>query len=185
MSPDLQQEFELLSANAKKRLMAVAASGSYRHVFSFWILPTFTPSSRWTVYSPSRPEKKTPFASYNVWRSDLDSEKFKSPVERLRHPKDLAPTIEHETVWLTGDDIENLVQRMRDISIPFFFGSPSVFGCDGTNFEFHYGELFFGGSVRWWENHPPEWRPFTEVVMKIAKDLQARRTGKDQQGMAT
>jgi hypothetical protein len=119
-----------------------------------------------------------------VWRSDLDLEKFKSPVERLRHPKDLAPTIENEAVWLTGDDIEDFVQRIRGISIPFFLGSPSVVGCDGTSFEFRYDELFFGGSLHWWEDRPLEWRPFTEVVLNIAKDLQNRKTAKVQQGIA-
>jgi hypothetical protein len=185
MSPDLQREFQLLSANAKQQLMDVPASGSYRHVFSLWILPSFTPSSRWTVYSPSRSGKgNSPFASYTVWRSDLDMEKFKSPVDRLRHPKDLAPTIENDTVLLTGDDIENFVQRIRGISIPFFLGSPSVVGCDGTSFKFHYDELFLGGSLHWWEDRPLEWHPFTDAVMKIAKDLQDRQTAKGQQGIA-
>jgi len=186
MLPDLQKEFRLLSANAKQRLMNVPASGSYQHVFSLWILPSFTPSSRWTIYSPSQSGKgKSPFAEYIVWRSDLDVEKFGSPLERLRHPKDLTPTFENEAVWLTGDDIGNFVQRLRGISIPFFLGSPSAFGLDGTRFEFRYDELFFGGSLHWWEDHPLEWRPFTEVVMKIAKDLQGRRTAKGQQGIST
>jgi hypothetical protein len=185
MSPDLQQEFQLLSASAKWQLLDVPESGSYRHVFSLWILPSFTPSSRWTVYSPSRSGKgKSPFAEHIVWRSDLDLEKFKSPVERLRHSKDLAPTIENEAVWLTGDDIEGFVQRIRDISIPFFLGSPSVVGCDGTRFEFRYDELFFGGSLHWWEDRPLEWRPFTEAVMKITEYLQGRISAKGQQGIA-
>ncbi len=184
MSPDLQREFRLLSANAKQHLMDVPATGAYRHVFSLWIFPSFTPSSRWTVYSPSRSGKgKCPFASCTAWRSDLDLEKFKSPVERLTHPKDLAPTIENEAIWLTGDDIEDFVQRIRGISIPFFLGSPSVVGCDGTSFEFRYDELFFGGSLHWWEDRPLEWRPFTEVVLNIAKDLQNRKTAKAQQGI--
>ncbi len=185
MSPDLQREFRLLSANAKQHLMDVPESGSYRQVFSLWTLPSFTPSSRWTVYSPSRSKKgKSPFASYTVWRSDLDMEKFKSPLERLRHPKDLVPTIENETVGLTGDDIEEFVQRVRGISIPFFLGSPSVVGCDGTNFKFHYDEFFFGGSLHWWEDRPLEWRPFTEVVRRIAEDLEHRKTVKGQHGIA-
>jgi hypothetical protein len=165
--------------------MDVPASGSYRHVFSLWILPSFTPSSRWTVYSPSPFRKgKSPFASCTVWRSDLDLEKFKSPVERLRHPKDLAPTIEDDLVWLTGYDIEDFVQRIRGISIPFFLGSASVVGCDGTRFEFRCDGSFFGGSLHWREDGPHEWRPFTEAVMKIAADLNDQRTAKAQQSAA-
>jgi len=36
-------------------------------------------------------------------------------------------------------------------------------------------QLFLGGSLHWWENHPPEWRPFTEAVMRIAATLEARK----------
>ena len=176
MSPDLQKELQQLSAKAKQHLKDVPASGSYRHVFSFWTLPSFSPSSRWTVYSPVRvAHGHQPFASCSVWRSDVDLEKFRSPVERLRYPKDLTPTIDEETVSLTGEVIAEFEQTIQQISIPFFLGSPSVAGCDGTRFEFYYDQLFFGGSLHWWENHPAEWRPFTEAVMRIAANLEARK----------
>ena len=183
MTPDLQQEFRMLSEAAEQRLKNVAASEGYRQVFSVWIMPSFSPSFRWTVFSPTSCAKGSwPFASYSVWRSDLDWQKFASPVERLRHPKDLAPTIEDERVWLTPDVTQDFEQRIRAISIPFFLRSPSFAGCDGTRFEFHYDELLFGGSIHWWEDHPEEWRPFTEAVAKIVIDLDNRRKLKVQPG---
>lgn len=176
MSPDLQREFQLLSAKAKQQLKDVPASGSYRHVFSLWTTPSFSPSSRWTVYSPVRvAHDHKPFASCTVWRSDVDLEKFRSHIERLRYPTELAPTIDEETVWLTTEAIAEFEQSIQQISIPFFLGSPSVAGCDGTRYEFFYDQHFLGGSLHWWENHPMEWRPFTEAVMRIAANLEARK----------
>jgi hypothetical protein len=186
MTPDLQQEFKLLSEKARRQLSEVTTGESYQHVFSIWTWPTFGPSVRWTVYSP-RPQArgKSAFASYTLWRSDLDLEKFRSPVERLRYPGDLAPTIRDESVWLTANDVEGFVQFIRGISIPIFPENPSTFGLDGCRFEFRFAQMLFGGSSHWWENYPQEWRPFTEAIMKIIGDLNTQRTAKVQKDGAT
>jgi hypothetical protein len=172
MTPDLVQEFQSLSEIAKQRLKDVPESGSYQQLLSIWTRPSFSPSFRWTVYSPWRNAKgKQPFASYTIWRSDLDLEKLKSPVERVKYPKDLVPTIQDEVVWIPDDFIAKLQSRLCGIAIPFYLGSPKSVGVDGTSFEFQYDQLFYGGSVHWWENHPHEWQPFTNAIKAIAGDL--------------
>jgi hypothetical protein len=95
-------------------------------------------------------------------------------VERLKHPKDLTPAIESEVIWLTADEIKEMEQTIRGISIPLYLGHVPIAGCDGTSFEFRYHELFFGTSLHWWENFPTEWRPFTEAVVQIATGLGKR-----------
>jgi hypothetical protein len=106
---------------------------------------------------------------------DLDLEKFKTPIERLKHPKDLDPTFQSDVLWLTNTDVEQIENRIRNISIPFFLEWPSVAGLDGTRFEFRYDAFTFGGSLNWWQNFPAAWRPFTETVMQIAAELEERR----------
>jgi hypothetical protein len=176
MTPDLQREFQLLSARATQQLKDVAASGSYRHVFSLWTLPSFSPSSRCTVYAPVPSKRdRQPFASYNIWRSDVDRAKLSSPIERLKHPTDLSPTIQNQTLWLKAGDVEQIERRIQGISIPLFLERVDVPGLDGTSFEFRYDALFFGASLRWWEGQPEAWRPFTEVVLQIAAELERRR----------
>jgi hypothetical protein len=175
MTPDLQREFQLLADCARKQLRGVPESGSYRHVFSIWTMPSFSPPFRCSIYSPLPVAiGKEPFADFRVWRSDLDWEKFRSPVERLKHPKDLTPAIESEVIWLTADEIKEMEQTIRGISIPLYLGHVPIAGCDGTSFEFRYHELFFGTSLHWWENFPTEWRPFTEAVVQIATGLRKR-----------
>ncbi len=181
MTPDLQNEFRLLSETAKQRLRDVPESGSYRQVFSLWVLPSFTPAFRCTVYTPWRCAKGArPFASFTIWRSDLDYEKLRTPVERLKHPKQLTPTIEDDTVWLTDSDIEDFVRRIRNIPMPFYLGPANVAGCDGTAFEFRYDEIMYGACLHWWEDQPSDWRPFTEVIVGIVTELESWRKAKVQ-----
>jgi hypothetical protein len=185
MTPDLQREFQSLRETAKQRLRDIPESGSYRHVFSLWVKPSFAPAYRCTLYAPlpfARGER--PFASFTIWRSDLDAEKLRTPVERLRHPKDLAPTIEDDTLWLTAPDVEDFEGRFRGIAVPLYLGPATVAGCDGTSFEFRCDEILYGTSVHWWEDQPPEWRPFTTVVIGVASELESRRKGKVQDGAA-
>jgi hypothetical protein len=122
-----------------------------------------------------RAREKQPFASFTIWRSDLDAEKLRSPVERLKYPRDLDPTIEGDTVWLTEDVVKDIEQRIQGISIPIYLGEPQVIGCDGTRFEFHYDALFYGATIHWWEDHPNEWRSFTNTITRIIEELQERR----------
>lgn len=181
MTPDLLRELQSLRESAKQQLRDVPESGSYRHVFSIWVTPSFAPAYRCTVYAPSPFAKgKQPFASFIIWRNDLDSDKLRTPVERLKHPKDLSPTIEDDTLWLTDTDVKDYQQRVRGISVPLYLGPATVAGCDGTSFEFHCDEIFYGASLRWWEDQPSEWRPFTAVVVQIASELESRRKGKVQ-----
>jgi hypothetical protein len=176
MTPDLQNEFAKLSKVARARLKSIAESGSYRRVFSFWAFPSFTPSFCWTVYAPLPFAKAAhPFAEYTVWRSDLDLEKLSSPVERLRHPQDLAPTIEAESVSLAFSAIEAMESTISDIAIPLCLRGPSVVGLDGTRYEFQYGRIFFSASLEWWESHPEEWRPFTAALVTVVENLDDQR----------
>src|SRR5688572_17760260 len=111
MTADLWQEFSELGRRAEQELRDVPQSGSYSRLFTIWVRPSFQPSFRWSVYAPRR--SANPMASYLVWRSDVDAEKLRTPVERLKHPKELAPTIEHDAVDLDAKDIENFTQRIR------------------------------------------------------------------------
>ena len=97
-------------------------------------------------------------------------------MERMRHPKNLAPTIEEETLWLTDADVEGFRQRLRGLCVPLNLGPQTVIGCDGTHFEFRCDEPLCGASLRWWEDGPSEWRPFTTVIGQIAGELERRRT---------
>ncbi len=176
MTPDLQAEFESLGKAAMQRLKDVPDSASHRHMLSIWVRPSFTPPYRYTVYTPfSSAKLYQPFASYTVWRSDLDLSRLRTPVERLRHPKDLAPTIEDGSLWLTDADVEGFRERLRGICVPLYPRPSNRIVCDGTGFELCWDETLYGTSLRWWEDGPSEWRPLTTVIGQIAGELEKRR----------
>jgi hypothetical protein len=176
MTPDLQREFQSLSARAMQQLRDVAVSGSYRNLFSIWVMPSFKPAYRCTLQVPLPFAKgKQPFASLGIWRSDLDLAKFITPVERLRHPQNLGPTMEGDMLWLTDAEVKDFERRIRGIAVPLYLGPATVAGCDGTRFEFRCDEVLYGVSLHWWEDLPIEWRPFTKVVRQIVAELENRR----------
>lgn len=176
MTPDLQQEFRALSERAKQQLREVPVSPGMRHVFSFWAFPSFSPALRCTVYCPKREGTNKAFASLNVWRTDLDLEKLKSPIERLKHPTDLEPTMQGDTIWLTGSEVGSIEQRIGAIPVPLYIGDSSLAGTDGTTFEFHYSRNFFGASIHWWVDQPSDWQPFNHAILQIIEEIRQRST---------
>ena len=183
MTPDLQREFQLLAAKAKERLKEIPQSGSHRRVFSFWEMPSFTPHTCCTVYAPLRHANNVqPLASFTVWRNDLDLEKFRTPIERLKYSRDLQPSIEEDSVFLTNNEIDVITQTLRAISIPIFIEPSRVVGCDGTSFEFQADFNFCDASLHWWEDQPQIWRPLTEAVRNIVRGIELRRDKKERKG---
>jgi hypothetical protein len=177
MTSDLQKEYARLADAARHKLKDVAESGSYRRVFSFWSFPSFAPSFCWTIYTPhSVANTARPFADYTVWRSDLDLEKMRSPVERLKYPKDLHPTIDGESVPLTKEEVETMESTISGIAIPLCLREPTVVGCDGTRYEFQYSRFMFSASLQWWESYPQEWRPLTVALIRSVEELESQRT---------
>ena len=179
MTPDLQQEFQALSERARQQLREVPACGGYQNVFSFWIFPSSSPASRCTVHSPlATAVGKKPFASFIIWRSDLDLEKLRAPAGESKDPKEQAPTMQGDVLWLADREIEEIQQRIRGVSVPLYLNQEPMPGADGTSFEFRYDDALFGASLRWWVDSPKEWRPFTDAIMHIVNQLEDRRKAK-------
>jgi hypothetical protein len=96
--------------------------------------------------------------SHVKWRSDLDHPKFYNPVERLKYPPHLAPTIEWERVDLDNKYVEDALSKLRSASPPvqqrWFIGHPdhyeiSVFG--DTLLEY----CWTGGNEQFTAKTPP------------------------------
>lgn len=115
------------------------------------------------------------------WRRDLDADKFRNPVERLRHGTHIKPTIEIEHFRIpraTYDSIWNVLRELPPLS-----PNPTIpIGLDGTSYEFAWwdSESPNGPSRRytWWEEIPPEWailRTTLDRVFEMIQDCTTRR----------
>ena len=89
-----------------------------------------------------------------TWRRSEDSRKLETPIERLKHPRPLVPTIEERRVPVESAVPQRLLLELDKISVPMFpFEFPD--GLDGTGYELSDAQ----NTLRWWSTYPKTWEP--------------------------
>lgn len=172
LQTEQQEEYLRLSETALDALNSVAESGSFLHVFSFWCLPAFRDQSRTTLYTPRRPESgKLPFFSVTTWKRTEDLEKLRDPVERLRHPKELKPTIEHSNKVLDTVFASQVIEDLSAISLPSLRPTETVLGLDGVGYRFSFDQGYFSLDLSWWCDRPKAWDTVTSRIEEIVSRL--------------
>lgn len=148
---------------AKLRHHAFVDDHNAQHVFQYLILPSFTPPIAWDVFRRRRRGYDDDFVLVrSVWRSDLDLEKLRSPVERLRHPYPLVPSLEVHQLSAPSAELARLAAELAALRFPIG-APPSVGGVDGVTFEVaieqppQYISLAAKCRLSWWREPPVEW----------------------------
>jgi hypothetical protein len=133
------------------------------HVFQYLILPSFTPPVAWDVFQRRRRDHEDDFVLVrSSWRSDLDLEKLRTPVERLRHPYPLVPTLEVHQLNAPSAELAHLSIELAAMKLPIG-ARPSVGGVDGVTYEVaiaqppHSIPLAASCRLSWWHEPPTEW----------------------------
>jgi len=142
------------------------------HAFQYLVLPSFTPPVAWDVFRRRRRNQDDDFVLVrSCWRSDLDLEKLQTPVERLRHPYPLIPTIEVHQLTCASRELARLAAELAAMKLPV--GAPaSAFGCDGVTFEIaieqppHYIALAAKCRLSWWDKPPEGWEALAAWVQR-------------------
>lgn len=175
MQSEQQQEFYRLTEDASGTLGAVPESGSFIHVFSFWRLPSFHNHMRTTLYAPKRPGAgRQPFFTISTWMRDVDIEKFRDPVERLKHPKVLTPTITESATNISPETSAEVVAKLSHISLPSIRPNEGVIGTDGIQYRFSYSQGFYGLDIKWWSDLPHSWHPALEQIERLVTWLETQ-----------
>jgi hypothetical protein len=144
-----------------------------RRILQVVEMPSFRPASSWEIFEKnSRSTPSIHFAICLRWRHDLDSQKFQSSLERLKHPRSLDPTIETRRIALKASFVTEACSKLNQISVPVYTKVETV-GCDGTSFEFAFGDSFLGARFAWWEAPSGPLKPLAEETRRILKDLEA------------
>ena len=148
---------------ARLRHHAYIDDQNARHVFQYLILPSFTPPISWDVFRRRRKGSSNEHMLLRTsWWSDVDGEKLRTPVERLRHPYPLVPTIEVHELSAPSADLERLAQQLAAVELAIG-ASPEVGGVDGVNYEvaIEQPSSCIGQSARcrlsWWCQPPAAW----------------------------
>ena len=161
------------SARDLVRQGAMPVAIGLKRLFQILALPSFDGLLGWEIFQKvSRSNEKSCFAVRTLWCRDEDAAKLESPIERLKYPRDLEPTIRAETIELDTVIVDSFLDRLKAIRIPIFLDNPR-FGTDGTCYEFSFGQLFLGVRYRWWEEPPNEWKPLSDTVLEILRYLES------------
>jgi hypothetical protein len=117
--------------------------------------------------------RKVPEVIWRRWRRGLDREKYRTPVERLRHPREIAPLIESRSAGLDANWLSNARNDLQSLRIPAFSVSDQT-GLDGTAFGLRANLGSSSSHFRWWQEGPPEWRPMALWFRETWTELTSR-----------
>jgi len=142
------------------------------HVFQYLVLPSFTPPVAWDVFGRRRRGHEDDLVLVrSSWRSDLDLEKLRSPVERLAHPYPLVPTVEVHRLSAAPGELERLAGELAALRL--VIGAPAgIFGVDGVNYEValhqspHHSAMAAACRLSWWERTPAGWEELAAWVRR-------------------
>jgi len=140
-----------------------------RLVVQFLELPAFTICRSYELYHET-PRRRAPrYQAVEItWRLDEDIERFRTPVERLRHPRDLRPTIERRDGVLSSDDVSALLDELRSLRLPIVPGKPA-FGVDGVRYELRLGDHYAVTRLQWWVEPPVGWEILPSLGERVRK----------------
>jgi hypothetical protein len=168
------EEWHRLSDRARGILRASSNTDGIgiNRVVQVIVMPSFAPAASWEIFAQhSRSSPTAHFAISSLWRLDLDSAKFRTPIERLKHSKMLDPTIEVRRVELEPDFVRNAVARLRQISLPAY-SEPDQVGADGTSYELAFGCSFLGARFMWWETPSGPWQALAKEARLLLDELE-------------
>ena len=135
--------------------------------------PSFAPASSWEIFEQHpRSAPTTHFCIRLRWRNDLDLEKFRNPVERLKHVRTLNPTIETHRMELNASFVSETCLMLSQIAVPAYAAEKTV-GLDGTSYELAFGNSFSGARFYWWGNPSGHMKALAEATLRITEELEA------------
>ena len=156
------------------------------------ILPSFKNAVSWEVVIKVQTIRKTRakrefqrefFIARTIWRMDTDREKFRdreksrSPLDRLRPPSPLKPTMEQKEWFIDEATMDRWIDSFSAIQLPVCIQSESAV-FDGTTHHFAIYSAGFSATFQWKREAPSKWigleERFTATIRQfeeIAKNV--------------
>jgi hypothetical protein len=136
------------------------------------VMPSFEPAISYEIYKAlSRRQLRGYFAVITRWRRDVDAEKFRTPIERLKYPRPLNPTFESKSFELTPEFVNGILDRFKAVSVPALTDMETL-GLDGTIYEVGLGDSFHWSRFHWWEELPAEWQSLHTAFQDTLQELE-------------
>ena len=136
------------------------------------VMRAFKPYLCWEIFEQRDQEDGIHYVGQRtVWRSDTDAGKLASPVERLKHPRPLLPTLEKERMTLANAFVAAVLDDLKSIVAPVFVTSDIV-GVDGTSYELAFNEGYVRARYHWWDEPPRPWQVLGQFVQGTLETLE-------------
>lgn len=172
MEKEQQKEWFKFRKAAVELVRAGGQPFGTKRLIQLLILPTFESTVGYEICGPATPKYNNWLAVMTRWRFDLDVAKFSNPVERLKHPYPLHPTIERATIHTTAGVVETALARFRSLTVPVS-SSRDILGLDGTSYEVVLGDFWTSSRFHWWGEAPTEWKPIGTAFQEVLPQLEA------------
>lgn len=142
-----------------------------RRLLQLLVIPSFEIVNSYNIFRIISHNQPTSYLVKTVnWRYDLDLEKFRTPLERLKYPATLVPTLESKSSPITAETVEQILDQFRHISLPMWTDNKAL-GLDGTSYEIQLGDGFLLSRFHWWHEQPTEWQQlhlaFHQTIMQL------------------
>lgn len=169
MDQELLREWQELQETAREILRKGYAPAT--RLFQVIRCPAFEDAISWEIFEVA-PAPTIYRAAKMQWLREQDSEKFRNPVERLKYPRPLKPSIETNVNALRPEFVQSILEQLKAVQIPAW-PSASRIGLDGTMYELIVGGGFLSVHYRWWEQPPIEWQPLADISQAIVDQIEA------------
>jgi hypothetical protein len=113
---------------------ASRAPAGHQPVMKVVLLPSFKMSSRYELFASRSGPSQAFVAAHSTWDIEEEMKKFASPLERLRHPVEIQPTISRNTAVADADAARTLLESIARIEVPPIPAN-AHWGLDGTTVE--------------------------------------------------
>jgi len=152
-------EWQTLLTGAHDALRA-ASPGCIVHCA---VLPSFADGESWEVIATPRSAPGRVTARHRQWSYEVDAAKVRTPVERLRHPAILAPTIHTREFELDPGELNALMANLDAAWVTPRQPSSSL-NLDGTAYDLTFGWGATESRFRWCGRVPAGWQPLQDFV---------------------
>jgi hypothetical protein len=142
-----------------------------QHLFQVAVLPSFEVAASWSVFATQLPRDSSRHLLLTTWDLPRDAAKFESPVERIKHPASLAPTMRTTRFELSSEQVARWQARLAASAVPALPGD-HAFGADGVQYRLAAGSFFATSVFEWWEEGPPAWHALISAVREILSELE-------------
>jgi hypothetical protein len=165
MEQEQQGEWRALEEAARQRLRKGSERKDAVTLARLLVLPSFENYRGYQVLRWKFEPKAGAVVRF-TWRREVDLEKLRTPVERVKYPRLIEPTVEEDETGLSVKAVNGFAAQISALQSPVL-PQRTHFGLDGTTYEFAFGDDWVGSRFVWWGQVPAGWEGLERLARMV------------------